>query len=348
MMTLRFARARCLLLLAALAGSALCGCYGSGQVQPAPAADLPRELIKTRLSDYIIEPPDILVIDATSVVPKPPYKVTSGDILLIQVPNAFETEPINGGFPVEPEGTINLGASYGVVTVVGLTIPEIKKEITKLLSGLIKEPKVFVGLGQSRARQQIRGQHLVTPDGRIRLGLYGEVPVSGLTVAQAKQAIEAHLANFILNPEISVDVAAYNSKIIYVIFDGAGSGQQITRLPVTGNDTVLDCMAQVGGLTSVSSENRIWVARPAPADAECDQILPVDWKGITMSARTATNYQLLPGDRLYVQAQPLVRLETTVGKIIAPLERIFGFGLLSQSVVRAFRSPTNGGNGTGL
>jgi hypothetical protein len=31
-----------------------------------------------------------------------------------------------------------------------------------------------------------------------------------------------------------------------------------------------------------------------------EQILPVDWNGITRAGNTRTNYQLLPGDRLYV------------------------------------------------
>ena len=53
---------------------------------------------------------------------------------------------------------------------------------------------------------------------------------------------------------MSVDVLAYNSKVYYVIMDGGGYGQQIVRLPCTGNETVLDAIAQVNGLPQVASK----------------------------------------------------------------------------------------------
>ena len=66
---------------------------------------------------------------------------------------------------------------------------------------------------------------------------------------------------------------AYNSKVYYVITEGAGFGDNVRRLPITGNETVLDAISQVQGFSRLSSKN-IWIARPSPAG--CDQILPVD------------------------------------------------------------------------
>ena len=200
----------------------------------------------------------------------------------------------------------------------------------------------------SRARlQQIRGQHLVNPDGSVRLGLYGSVKIAGMTVIQARVAIESHLSRYLQDPEISLDVAAYNSKTFYVIFDGAGFGQQIVRLPVTGNDTVLDAIAQAGGLTAVSSKHKIHVARPAPADAPCDQVLPVDWVAITTRGRTATNYQLMPGDRVYVKAETILSTDTYLGRFIAPVERVFGILLLGSTTVQSLQG-SSGGTGGGF
>jgi hypothetical protein len=41
------------------------------------------------------------------------------------------------------------------------------------------------------------------------------------------------------------------------------------------------------------------LVRPG-AGGKPDQVLKIDWAGITQHGRTETNYQLLPGDRLYV------------------------------------------------
>ena len=42
-------------------------------------------------------------------------------------------------------------------------------------------------------------------DGTVSLGTYGSVQVVGLTLAQAKKAIETHLSAFLQAPEVSVD-----------------------------------------------------------------------------------------------------------------------------------------------
>ncbi len=321
----------------ALAASA--GCAGR-QVYPT-ATPLPCELKKVILPDYVIEPPDILLIDALQLVPLPPYKVQPMDVLDIRVPNALPELPIAGLFQVDPDGTVNLGAGYGTVHVVGLTVAEAKAAIAKTLSRVLKEPQVDVSVAQGRGVQQVRGEHLVRPDGTVSLGTYGSVRVTGLTVAEAKAAIEAQLAKYLQSPEVTVDVAAYNSKIYYVIMDGGGNGQQVYRLPITGNETVLDAIGQVNGLGPVASTNHIWVARPSP-EGDCDQVLPVDWVGITTLGRTATNYQLLPGDRVYVKAQPLVTLDTYLARVLAPIERVFGVTLLGVETVRSFSGNTNG------
>src|SRR5437764_5776206 len=41
-----------------------------------------------------------------------------------------------------------------------------------------------------------------------------------------------------------------------LIFDGGGVGQTVIRLPVTGNETVLDAIAQLYGLSAVSNQDR--------------------------------------------------------------------------------------------
>ena len=89
---------------------------------------------------------------------------------------------------------------------------------------------------------------------------------------------------------------------------------------------MLDAIAQINGLNEVSSK-RIWIARPSPS-GQPPQILPVDWLAITEQASTSSNYQILPGDRLFVAEDKLVAFDTSLAKFTAPLERIFGFVLL--------------------
>jgi polysaccharide export outer membrane protein len=236
------------------------------------------------------------------------------------------------------------------VRVVRKTLEEAKAEIEKYLKTILKNPKVSLALAQSHAMQQLRGEHLVRPDGTVSLGNYGSVHVTGLTIPAAKKAIEQQLANYLYEPEISVDVSGFNSKVYYVVINLAGAGMQIVRQPITGNETVLDALGQVYGLPPIASKDRIWLARPAPASSGCDQVFPVDLRAITECAATATNYQLLPGDRVYVQADPWIAADNTLAKVLAPFERVLGVTLLGSETIHNVAIPlgkSTSGGGTG-
>jgi polysaccharide export outer membrane protein len=308
---------------------------------------IPTELYRTSLPAYTIAPPDILFIDTIRLVPKPPYRIEPVETLLVKVTETLPGQPIEGAYTVAPEGTINLGYTYGVVRVAGLTLDQVQAAIRTHLGNILRNPQVVVALGQFRGIQQTRGEHLVRPDGTISLGTYGAVYVSGMTLAQAKGEIEKHLAKFFLNPQIAVDVFAYNSKVYYVIFDGGGFGMQVFPFPITGNETVLDAISRTNGLAPVSSLRRIWVARPAPPGHPCDQVLPVDWLAIVKGGSTSTNYQLFPGDRVYVDADCLIKTDNWLAKIFAPVERCLGLTLLTTATIESFHfnNNNNGFNG---
>jgi polysaccharide biosynthesis/export protein len=304
---------------------------------------LPKELNKVTMPPYTVEAPDILLIDAQRLIPLPPYRLQPQDALAVSAPGAPVDDPINNIFPIDPDGSVNLGSSYGTLQVADLTVPEVEKLLTERVKKFgFKNTNVTVSLAQSRGLQQIRGEHLVRPDGTVFLGLYGSVYVAGMNLPQIKQAIEAHLSKSVYRPEVSVDVSAYNSKYYYVITDYAGNGEQVTRVPATGNETVLDAVSVVGGLSPVSSKT-IWIARPAPAGSG-DQILRVDWKGITRRGSTTTNYQVLPGDRVFVMGQPLAKFDNGLARVSAPIERVLGTSLFGYTTVRTIQT---GGLGLG-
>ena len=338
--------------LAALTAGAGCQALPHQTNVQAAAADTPvrahtlppRELCKVVLPTYIIEPPDVLLIDAIHVVPRPPYHLRTLDLLSIQVQGTLPDAPIAGVYSVEPGGLVKLGARYGSVKVGSLTVDEAEAAINKHLLTYLKEPVVSVTLADTAAKQQIAGQHLVGPDGTVTMGSYGSVPVVGMTIAQAKLALEQYLAQYLENPEISLDVFAYNSKVYYIVTQGAGMGDGVYRFPVTGNETVLDAISQINGLGQVSSK-KIWIARPTDEPGQV-QMLPVRWEDITAQASAGTNYQILPGDRVFIAEDKLIAFDTGLSKITAPLERIMGFSLLGAGTVTRFSGKVLSGGGS--
>ena len=310
----------------------------------------PRELFKVALPEYVIEPPDILLIEALHVIPRPPYELRTGDVIFVDVTGTVPEAPISGAYPIQLGGLLQFGPPYGSVRVSGMTLEEADRAIEEQLQNYLTDPQATVTLVEIAAQQQISGEHLVKPDGTVTLGTYGSVSLVGLTLDQARETIEQHLSQYLEDPEVSVDVFAYNSKIYYVVTEGAGLGDRVTRFPITGNETVLDAISNVAGLNSFSSK-RIWIARPTPHADEV-QILPVDWKAISSYGATTTNYQLMPGDRVFIAENKLVAFDTSIAKITAPLERIMGFILLTTGTVSRLSGNVldqqSGGLGTGF
>ena len=235
----------------------------------------PGELNKVSLPRYRIEPPDVLLIQAIRSGPKSPYYIETFDILQVVVAGTPPDAPIAGTFQVEPDGTVNLGPQYGHIEVGGKTVREAEEAIFNRLQSRLDLPEVAVSVLQTAAQQLIAGEHLVAPDGYINLGKYGSVYVAGMTLDEAKSAIETKLGEQLEDPIVSVDVFTYNSKVYYVIIEGAGFGNQMIRLPITGNETVLDALSLIGGTQRITNTNKLWIARPAPQGSNCTQILPV-------------------------------------------------------------------------
>lgn len=321
--------------------------------------DVPRELQKVSIPVYRVEPPDILSIEIVNNIRPADDPLHAGDDLLIRaskvLPIVPEDDPvvasfktINGIYRIQTDDTVDLGPEYGSVVVGGMPLPEAREAIKKYLRDEIglADATVAITLPNVNGKQLIQGEHLVRVDGTVTLGVYGSVYVAGMTIEEVKDAVEQHLSRYIHDPEVQIDVVAYNSKKIYVITDGGGNGEQVAPLPFTGNDTVLDAIGQIQGLSEVSSK-RMWVARPAPNGADVAQVMQVDWRAITQDAVTTTNYQLMPGDRIYICADNLITADNFIAKVTTPVSRIFGFTLLGNGVVRTLQRGGGGGTGTG-
>jgi polysaccharide biosynthesis/export protein len=296
-----------------------------------PQSNVPRELAKVMMPRYVIEPPDILIIDALRSIPKSPYVLRATDVLNIRVRNAIPDAPIDGPYALDLQGYVDFGPPYGSIELGGLTIEQANEAVQKLMSKTLVDPVTSVSLASFGGSQQISGEHMVGPDGTVTLGSYGSVVVAGLTLDEARSAIERHLSQFLESPEVSVNVFAYNSKVYYIVTQGGGLGDNVVRVPVTGNETVLDAISQVNGLQSVSSK-RIWIARPVPGCEE-NIVLPVDWCAVTGRGAAATNYQILPGDRVFIAEDEVIAFDSHLAKWLAPVERVLGITLLGTSTV---------------
>jgi len=132
----------------------------------------------------------------------------------------------------------------------------------------------------------------VRPDGRISLPLINDVPAAGLTPAALRDALTAKLSAYIAEPVVSVIVREVNS------FKASVVGQVRTpgRIDIVGQVTVLDAIAQAGGLTEFASRGRIVLLRQ---ERGVTRRIPIDYNRI-VDGGGMDNHTLQPGDIIVV------------------------------------------------
>ncbi len=153
---------------------------------------------------------------------------------------------------------------------------------------------------------RLPGDQPVLLDGTINLGRYGRLQVAGrtveeiepevrqLVVGQAKEADKKDIG------PITVRVVTRASKVFYVLGEVNAPGS----FTLNGRETVLDGIIAAGGLTDRGSRRNIILSRPTRPDG-CRIVLPICYREIVQIGDTSTNYQLAPGDRIYVATRTL-------------------------------------------
>ncbi len=101
-----------------LAAAALCGCQTVKTPEERIAkSNIPKEFTKVSMPEYVVEPPDLL---------------------LIEVLEALPGRPITGERLVRPDGKVSLGF-YGDMYVAGLTVDQIKEKLVIHLRQFLKD-----------------------------------------------------------------------------------------------------------------------------------------------------------------------------------------------------------------
>lgn len=158
---------------------------------------------------------------------------------------------------------------------------------------LIIEPVSF------ESRMRFPADQTVLADGTIDLNEYGRLVVVGRTVEE----IEAEIEKLIRakTPDagaINVRLVGPQSKRFYVLGEVNAPGD----FQYIGRETALSAILAAGGLTDRAAVKKIILSRPSVPDG-CRTVLPICYDQIVQLGDTSTNYQILPGDRIYVPSR---------------------------------------------
>jgi polysaccharide export outer membrane protein len=149
----------------------------------------------------------------------------------------------------------------------------------------------------------------VRPDGRVSLQLVGDVGAAGRTVPELRDALTRAYAGELLDPTITVILAASGARV-YVDGEVGRPG----ALPYVHRMSVLEAVAEAGGLRDTAGGRHILVIRrSAPGGAPT--VLQVNY-GKALHGAPGPAVDLLPSDIVYVPRSNIAKVNRWVDQYL--------------------------------
>jgi len=135
----------------------------------------------------------------------------------------------------------------------------------------------------------------VRPDGNVSFALIGDVLAVGLTPLELQGAMENALGKFmdLIPGEVSVVVDAVHSYKVSVL----GEVRLPGRFEFQNQASVLDALAEAGGLTEFASSSNILILRNNGGQTEQ---ISFNYQKLLRSGNTAARVLVFPGDVILV------------------------------------------------
>jgi len=141
--------------------------------------------------------------------------------------------------------------------------------------------------------KDISGGAVVRPDGKITVPLVGEIKVVGMTPVQLQTLLAEKLKPFVTVPQVTVAVAEIRSRKVYLIGHSAREGPFM----INSSTTILQIIAQAGGLKDFAKRKKIYILRKQGSD----QVrIPFNYDDVIQGRHIEQNILLQPGDTIVV------------------------------------------------
>ncbi len=168
---------------------------------------------------------------------------------------------------------------------------------------------------------EVSGQYMINNEGNIQYEFVGDIHAEGKTKDEVKEALIQRLSEFIISPEVTVKIAAYNSKIVYVVGEVGSPGKIFMRGDTI---TVREALVQAGLPLLSAKGAKSWLITPS-ADGNPKQ-LHVNIDKLLYKGDLRENLVMKPGDTLYVPATFLAKTMRVLQPIAAPIGTAAGTG----------------------
>lgn len=166
---------------------------------------------------------------------------------------------------------------------------------------------------------EVSGTYSINTEGKIQYEFVGDLLLAGLTKDDAAQLIAKKLSTYIVNPEITVKITEYNSKVVYVVGEVGAPG----RIYMRGDTiTVRDALiaANLPQLTAATDQATLFTP------SAVTKVVPrkVNVYALLYQGDLKQNYVMKPGDTIYLPATLWAKIARFLNPIAQPVGTVAG------------------------
>jgi polysaccharide export outer membrane protein len=137
---------------------------------------------------------------------------------------------------------------------------------------------------------ELTGQYVVRPDGKITLPLAGEVAVQDKTLVEVQNQVIELYSKFINRPEISVSLTRVGSKKYYLV----GKLLRTGVFPLVVPTTVLEAINGSGGFQEFANQKKVTILRG-------NKRIYFNYNDVIRGKNTEQNIMVENGDHIVVR-----------------------------------------------
>lgn len=168
---------------------------------------------------------------------------------------------------------------------------------------------------------EVSGQFTINSEGNIQYEFVGDLNIAGLTKDQIKKLLTEKLSDYIIDPEITVKITEYNSKIIYVVGEVGRPG----KIYMQGDTmTVHEALVEAGLPLLSAKTNAGRVITPSGTGSPV--IRKVNVEKLLYHGDLRENLLMQPGDTLYVPPTFLAKTMRVIQPVTTPIGTVAGTG----------------------
>lgn len=141
--------------------------------------------------------------------------------------------------------------------------------------------------------EDLQQQVIVRPDGKFSFPLAGDIVAAGRTVESVRAELIERIQVYIPDPVVTVQLQQIVGNKVYVI----GKVQRPGEFLMTQTTTVMQALAQAGGMATFAAENDISILR---TEGGSQQTIPFRYDDVQYGRNLEQNIVLKPGDVIIV------------------------------------------------